>query len=65
MSIRFRGVFSTGAMGALASAMLKNKLLAPAIFEHFSTVGKIAGAKVLFIFRCSKIGKKKVRAIIC
>ena len=38
-----KGVFSTGAMGALASAMLKNKLLAPAIFEHFSTVGKNCG----------------------
>ena len=35
-----RGVFSTGAMGALAPAILKNKLLPPAIFGHFSTVGK-------------------------
>ena len=35
-----RGVFSTGAMGALAPAILNNKLLAPAIFGHFGTVGK-------------------------
>ena len=35
-----RDVFSTGAMGALAPAILKNRLLAPAIFGHFSTVGK-------------------------
>ena len=32
-----------GAMGALAPAMLKNRLLAPAIFGHFSTVGKNCG----------------------
>ena len=32
-----RGVFSTGAMGALASTILKNRLLVPAIFGHFST----------------------------
>ena len=31
----YRGVFSPGAMGALA----------PAFFGHFSNVGKIAGAK--------------------
>ena len=30
-----RGVFSTGAMGALAPTILKNRLLAPAIFGHF------------------------------
>ena len=40
-----RGVFSTGAMGALAPAILKNWLLADAIFGHYSTEGKIAGAK--------------------
>ena len=34
-----KGVFSTGAMGALAPAILKNRLLAPTIFGHFSTVG--------------------------
>ena len=33
--INYRGVFSTGAMGALA----------PAIFGHFNFVGKIVGAK--------------------
>ena len=36
-------VFSTGAMGALAPAILKNRLLAPTIFGHFSTVGKNCG----------------------
>ena len=35
MDQTLRGVFSTGAMGALASA----------IFGYFSTVGKNAGAK--------------------
>ena len=35
-----RGIFSTGAMGALAPANLKNRLLAPAIFGYFSTEGK-------------------------
>ena len=40
----FSGVFSTGAMGALAPAILKNRLLAPTIFGHFSTVCT-AGAK--------------------
>ena len=39
----FRGVFSTGAMGALAPAILKNRLLAPVIFGHFSAVGKNCG----------------------
>ena len=29
-----------GAMGALAPTILKNRLLSPAIFGHFSTVGK-------------------------
>ena len=29
----YRGVFSTGAMGALAPTILKNRLLAPVIFE--------------------------------
>ena len=38
-----RVVFSAGAMGALAPAILKNRLLAPAIFGHFSTVGKNCG----------------------
>ena len=42
-TIQGRGVFSTGAMGALAPAILKNRLLAPAIFGHFSTVGKNCG----------------------
>ena len=37
---RIAGEFSTGALGALVPAILKNGLLAPAIFEHFSTVGK-------------------------
>jgi hypothetical protein len=34
-------------MGALAPAILKNRLLAPAMFGHFSRycVGKIVGAK--------------------
>ena len=41
----FRGVFSMGARGALAPAILKNRLLAPAIFGHFSTVGKNMGGK--------------------
>ena len=43
-----RGLFSTGAVGAvgaLAPAILKNRLIAPAIFGHFITVGKNAGAK--------------------
>ena len=31
--------------GALAPAILKNRLLAPAIFGHCGTVGKIVGAK--------------------
>ena len=35
----------TGAVGALAPAILKNRLIAPAIFGHFITVGKNAGAK--------------------
>ena len=38
-----RGVFSTGAMGALASAILKNRLSAPAIFGYLSNVGKNCG----------------------
>ena len=38
--IIYRGVFSTGAMGALEPSILKNRLLAPAIFGHFSNVGK-------------------------
>ena len=40
------GVFSMGAMGALgalAPVILKNRPLAPAIFGHFSTVGKKCG----------------------
>ena len=41
----YRGVFSTGAMGALAPAILKNRLLATTIFGQFITVGKIEGAK--------------------
>ena len=41
--ICIRGVFSTGAMGALAPAILKNGLLAPAIFGNFSTIGKNCG----------------------
>ena len=36
-------VFSTGSVGALAPAILKNTLLAPAIFGHFTTVGKNSG----------------------
>ena len=40
MFVSGRGIFSTGAMGALAHTILKNRLLAPAIFGHFSTVGK-------------------------
>jgi len=43
--IEHMGVFNTGVMGALTPAISKNRLLAPAIFGHFSTVGKIAGAK--------------------
>ena len=39
----FSGVFSTGAMGALAPAILKNRLSAPAISGHFSTVEKSCG----------------------
>ena len=38
-----RGLFSTGAVGALAPAILKNRLIAPAIFGHFITVGKNCG----------------------
>ena len=38
-----RGVFSTGAMGALAPAILIHRLLAPVVFGHFSTVGKNCG----------------------
>ena len=38
--IEIRGVFSTGAMGALEPAILKIRLLEPAIFGHFSNVGK-------------------------
>ena len=34
-----QGVFSTGAMGTLAPAILKNRLVAPQIFGHFSNVG--------------------------
>ena len=37
---RYRGVFSMGAIGALSPAILKNRLLAPEIFGHSSTVGK-------------------------
>ena len=43
LGIGYMGVFSTGAMGALAPAILKNRLLTPAIFGHFSTVGKDFG----------------------
>ena len=32
-------------MGALAPAILKDRVSAPGIFGHFSTVGKIASAK--------------------
>jgi len=32
-------------MGALAPTILKNRLLAPAIFGHLSNVGKNPGAK--------------------
>ena len=32
-------------MGALAPAILKNRLSAPTIFGHFITVEKIASAK--------------------
>ena len=39
------GVFSTGAIGALAPIIVKNRLLAPAISGHFSTVGKIVVSK--------------------
>ena len=35
-----RGLFSTGAIGALEPAILKNRLLAPSIFGQFKTVGK-------------------------
>ena len=38
-----RGVFNLGAMGALAPAILKNKLLAPAISVHLSAVIKNCG----------------------
>ena len=37
--LHHRGVFSTGAMAAI----LKNRPLAPAIFGHFSPVGKNCG----------------------
>ena len=40
---RPRAVFSMGAIGALAPAILKDRLLAPTIFGHFSTVGKNCG----------------------
>ena len=33
----------TGAMGALAPAILKNRLLVPTILGHFNTVGKNCG----------------------
>ena len=33
-------VFSTGSVGALAPAILKNRLLEPTIFGHLSNVGK-------------------------
>ena len=36
----YKGLVSKGAMGALAPAILKNRLLAPAIFGHFIIVGK-------------------------
>ena len=39
--IHCRVVFGTGAMGALEPAILKNRLLSPAIFGHSSTVGKM------------------------
>ena len=32
----YKGVFRKGAMGALAPAILKNRLLATAIFEHLT-----------------------------
>ena len=35
-----RGVFCMGAMGDLAPTIMKNRLLAPAIFGHFSAVKK-------------------------
>jgi hypothetical protein len=38
-----RGVFRICDIGALARAILKNRLLAPAIFDHFSAVGKNCG----------------------
>ena len=38
-----RGIFSTGSMGALAPAILKNRLVAPPIFGHLSTVEKNCG----------------------
>ena len=37
------GVFSKGAMGVLEPVILKNRLLAPAIFGLFNTVGKNCG----------------------
>ena len=40
---KVRGKFCMGAMGASAPAILKNRLLAPAIFGHFSTGGKNFG----------------------
>ena len=40
-SRNYRGLFSTGAMGALATTILKNRPLAPAIFGHFSIVGNL------------------------
>ena len=42
----FRGVFSMGARGALAPAILKNRLSEPSIFGHFSTVGKNCGCYI-------------------
>ena len=38
-------------MGALAPAILKNRLLAPAIFGHFSTAERIACAKKIFDYQ--------------
>ena len=43
MFVSERDIFSTGAMGALAPAIFKNRLLATAIFGHFSTGGKKCG----------------------
>ena len=41
--LKVRGVFSTGARGALPPAILKNRLFTSAIFGHFGTVGKNCG----------------------